>query len=46
MMNIQVIFYIGGCFAGELDLLNVKKYQFATPFVYKVSSHAPAHFLI
>ncbi|MFF2458761.1 hypothetical protein [Peribacillus simplex] len=32
-------FYIGGCFAGEFDLLNVKKYQFTTPYVYEVSSH-------
>ncbi|CAK6471594.1 hypothetical protein BFRIG_01340 [Peribacillus frigoritolerans] len=31
--------YIGGCFAGEFDLLNVKKYQFTTPYVYEVSSH-------
>jgi hypothetical protein len=32
-------FYIGSCFAGEYDLLNVKKYQFTTPYVYEVSSH-------
>jgi hypothetical protein len=32
-------FYIGSCFAGEDELLNVKKYQFTTPYVYEVSSH-------
>ena len=32
-------FYIGGCFAGELELQNVKKYQFTTSYVYEVSSH-------
>ena len=32
-------FYIGSCFAGEDDLLNVKKYQFTSPYVYEVSSH-------
>jgi len=32
-------FYIGSCFADELNLLNVKKYQFNTPYVYEVSSH-------
>jgi hypothetical protein len=31
--------YIGSCFAGEYELLNVKKYQFTTPYVYEVSSH-------
>ncbi|CAN7658666.1 hypothetical protein LJR015_002713 [Peribacillus frigoritolerans] len=31
--------YIGGCFAGEFELLNVKEYQFTTPYVYEVSSH-------
>ncbi|MBP3953104.1 hypothetical protein [Bacillus suaedae] len=31
--------YIGGCFAGDKDLQNVKKYQFTTPYVYEVSSH-------
>ena len=33
------LFYIGCCFASEFDLLNVKEYQFTTPFVYEVSSH-------
>lgn len=32
-------FYIGGCFAGNNELQNVKKYQFSTPYVYEVSSH-------
>jgi hypothetical protein len=32
-------FYIGGCFAGNDELQNVKKYQFSTPYVYEVSSH-------
>ncbi|MBO1511084.1 hypothetical protein [Metabacillus bambusae] len=32
-------FYIGSCFADKHDLLNVKKYQFTTPYVYEVSSH-------
>lgn len=31
--------YIGGCFADEENLKNVKKYQFTTPYVYEVSSH-------
>lgn len=31
--------YIGGCFADEEHLQNVKKYQFTTPYVYEVSSH-------
>lgn len=31
--------YIGGCFADEENLQNVKKYQFTTPYVYEVSSH-------
>ncbi|TXC92703.1 hypothetical protein FS935_00385 [Metabacillus litoralis] len=31
--------YIGGCFAGEYDLQNVKKFQFTTPYVYEISSH-------
>ncbi|MEE3953465.1 hypothetical protein [Peribacillus frigoritolerans] len=33
------LLYIGGCFAGEFELLNVKEYQFTTPYVYEVSSH-------
>ena len=33
------IFYFGSCFADELNLLDVKKYQFTTPYVYEVSSH-------
>lgn len=32
-------FYIGCCFIGEFDLLNVTKYQFTTSYVYEVSSH-------
>jgi hypothetical protein len=32
-------FYFGCCFTSEFDLLNVKKYQFTTPYVYEVSSH-------
>ncbi|MED3996204.1 hypothetical protein P4647_16335 [Peribacillus frigoritolerans] len=32
-------FYIGCCFTGEFDLLNVTKYQFTTSYVYEVSSH-------
>jgi hypothetical protein len=32
-------FYIGGCFADEENLQNVKEYQFTTPYVYEVSSH-------
>ncbi|RBP86208.1 hypothetical protein DFO70_13014 [Cytobacillus firmus] len=32
-------FYIGGCFAGDDELQNVKKYQFTTPYIYEVSSH-------
>ena len=32
-------FYIGSCFAGEYEQLNVKKHQFTTPYVYEVSSH-------
>ncbi|OLO25682.1 hypothetical protein BTR23_24215 [Alkalihalophilus pseudofirmus] len=31
--------YIGGCFAGDEELQNVKKYQFTTSYVYEVSSH-------
>ncbi|MDQ8739374.1 hypothetical protein [Paenibacillus sp. LHD-38] len=31
-------FYIGRCFASEEHLLNVKKYQFTTSYVYEVSS--------
>ncbi|MEW9674006.1 hypothetical protein [Ammoniphilus sp. 3BR4] len=31
--------YIGSCFADEYNLLNVKKYQFTTPYVNEVSSH-------
>lgn len=37
--DIKDFFYIGSCFAGEYELLNIKKYQFTTPFVYEVSSH-------
>lgn len=33
------LFYIGSCFSNENDRLNVKKYQFTTPYVYEVSSH-------
>ena len=33
------VFYIGSCFASEYDLLDIKKYQFTTPYVYEVSSH-------
>ncbi|MBU8769444.1 hypothetical protein [Cytobacillus oceanisediminis] len=32
-------FYIGSCFAGVYELLNIKKHQFTTPYVYEVSSH-------
>ncbi|USK47937.1 hypothetical protein LIT38_15265 [Bacillus sp. CMF12] len=32
-------FFIGSCFAGEYELLNIKKHQFTTPYVYEVSSH-------
>lgn len=32
-------FYIGSCFADEVNLLNVKNHQFSTPYVYEVSSH-------
>lgn len=29
---------IGNCFSDECDRLNVKKYQFTTPYVYEISS--------
>ena len=30
---------IGDCFSDEHHRLNIKKYQFTTPYVYEVSSH-------
>lgn len=30
---------IGDCFSDERHRLNIKKYQFTTPYVYEVSSH-------
>lgn len=35
---IDDFFYIGSCFASNEHLLDVKKHQFTTPYVYEVSS--------